>query len=99
MTPALALHTAARRYCQDRAALWCDRYATLPDAGRVGPEYSVAALDIFPRFNVLFAIQAEVELLDPDRLPDIDSVREWLLLAGQTAHSLFTRGECEPNAH
>jgi hypothetical protein len=110
--PIAALHTAARRYCADRFALWTDRYAALQAQEtaerrqRGVPEpttytYSPAALDTFPRYNVLKAIQWAVEAFTPADFASLSEARELLAAAGETAESLFTRppnGEIERQA-
>ena len=55
-----------------------------------GWEYAPEALGIFPRYNVLKAIQVELERLDPASLTDLPETRELLLLAGMTAEDEFT---------
>jgi len=56
----LALHTAARRYCLDWHAYWCDRYSEIVsndgDRQQDGYHYTPEALATFPRYNVLNAI-------------------------------------------
>jgi hypothetical protein len=97
-----ALHTAARRYCAERAALWSGRYADLQveeerERRRLGiPEpttytYSAEALATFPRYNVLHAIQAEVEAFTFADFASLDEARELLAGAGDSAESIFTR--------
>jgi hypothetical protein len=107
-----ALHTAARRYCVDRAAEWDRRYSDLrreeererrrtgvPDP--VMHSYSREALATFPRYHVLHAIQAEVEAFTPADLGSLDEARELLAEAGATANNIFTKepiGEIELRA-
>jgi len=77
MTGELALHTAARRYCEERAAHWRSRYAELGShIDHAG--YTVEERDVFPRYNALEAVLVEVERL-------------MLSLAGQIAESMFTK--------
>ena len=106
------LHTAARRYCADRAALWSGRYADLRageerERRRSGiPEpttysYSPEALATFPRYNVLHAVQAAVEAFTPADFASLDEARELLAAAGESAENVFTRppnGEIERRA-
>ncbi len=91
----LALHAAARRYCLDRHAYWCDQYSEIVrnrgDRQGDGYHYTPEALATFPRYNALNAIRVEVERIDPAKLGDADSTRELLDLAGQTAEGDFTR--------
>jgi hypothetical protein len=91
----LALHTAARRYCLDRHAYWCERYSEIVrkrgDRQRDGYHYTPEALDTFPRYNVLNAIRVELERMEPTRLDDVENTRALLVLAGETAEDDFTR--------
>jgi hypothetical protein len=112
MTSVEALHAAARRYCADRAALWSRRYADLREGEARErrrsdePEpttytYSREALATFPRYNVLYAIQAAVEAFTPDDFATLGEARELLAAAGESAESVFTRppnGEIERQA-
>lgn len=95
MTPALALHTAARRYCLDQFAYWWSIYSEILEAGRGrasdGYNYSEESLRVFPRYNLMRAVRIDVERLDPDSLNDVDQTRELLNLCGQTADDAFTR--------
>jgi hypothetical protein len=91
----LALHTAARRYCLERHAYWCERYSAIVrergDRQADGYQYTPEALATFPRYNVLNAIRVEVERLDPGKLGDPDSTRALVVLAGELAEDDFTR--------
>ena len=90
MTEELALHTAARRYCEERAAHWRSRYADLGShIDHAG--YTQEGKDVFPRYNVLEAILLEVERLRPESLASGQQVREMLSLAGQVGESMFTK--------
>jgi hypothetical protein len=90
-----AVHTAARRYCLERYALWQERYAEIVRRGgdreRDGYHYTPAALATFPRYNVLNAIRVELERTDPGNLADAEGARAWALRAGETANDEFTR--------
>jgi hypothetical protein len=90
----VVLHTAARRYCLDRHAYWCDRYAEVLRQGKDrqpdGSHYTPAALATFPRYNVLNAIRIELERIDPATLRDAEDTRALLLLAGTAAEDEFT---------
>lgn len=92
--PNLVLHTAARRYLIDRYRGWIDTYSRVPNSGRAadGYHYRDDAKDVFPRYNVLDAIRVEVERLDPDDLPDLDTVVELLTHAGYYGDSVMTTG-------
>lgn len=95
MNAALALHIAARRYCLERHAYWCERYSEIVRKGggrqSDGYHYTPAALATFPRYNVLNAIRVEVERMDPAKLGDLENTRGLLVLAGETAEDDFTR--------
>jgi hypothetical protein len=89
------LHTAARRYCLQRHAYWCERYSEiLNKGGDRRPDrfhYSDEALATFPRYNVLNAIRVEIERIDPAGLGDLETTRALLILAGEMAEDHFTR--------
>jgi hypothetical protein len=91
---ALALHTAARRYCLERHAYWCARYSEIlrkrGDRQQDGYNYTAEALATFPRYNVLNAIRVELERIDPAKFGDAESTRALLVLAGNTAEDDFT---------
>ena len=89
-----ALHHAARQYCAERAALWRQRYAQLGNVGGATVSiagakwtYTAAAYDIFPRYQLLSAMQNEVERLVPGDFASLDECRSILALAGETASS------------
>jgi hypothetical protein len=101
VSPTEALHTAARRYCADRDVLWTDRYAALQaqeaaERRRRGVRepttysYSADALDTFPRYQVLQAIQWAVEAFTPADFASLGDARELLAAAAETAESIFT---------
>jgi hypothetical protein len=93
----VTLHVAARRYLMERYDELVDRYSALPDQGRAenGFGHHPEAWRIFPRYNVVAAILAEIERLDPDRLPEPAGLLDRLVEAAATARSSFT--EPEPN--
>lgn len=95
MNATLRLHTAARRYCFDRHALWCERYSEIvrkgKDRQRDDYHYTDEALATFPRYNILNAIRIELERIDPATLDDLEAARELLILAGEVAEDDFTR--------
>src|SRR5688500_6530827 len=102
MTPVEALHTAARRYCIEQVWLWSGRYQELCARGedrvtsRGGGgawDYSPAAYDLFPRYNVLGAIRVEIERLVPAELGLLENARVAIAMAGEMASSAVTRGE------
>lgn len=98
MTPVAALHTAARRYCIERADMWRKHYVTgrvhrESEAGYPPGMYSYVPEDyaVFPRYNVLDAILWEVERTEPENIPTLGQLRDLILTTGRTAESLFTR--------
>ncbi|WP_328609332.1 hypothetical protein OG943_09450 [Amycolatopsis sp. NBC_00345] len=88
----MTLHVAARRHLMERYDELVGRYAALPNQGRAedGYNYRPEAWRIFPRYNVVAAILAGVERLDPDRLPEPPDLLDQLVEAAATAQSLFT---------
>ena len=94
MDEALALHTAARRYCLERDAFWRDRYEEITRRGdreRDGYHYTPEALNTFPRYNLLNAIRVELERIHPDTLGVFEDTKTRLTLVGQTAEDDFTQ--------
>lgn len=93
MFPTEALVTLARRYCRDNFEYWCKEY----DEKRAGNDfpytYTDGDYDLFPRYNVLRAILLEVETLVGGDFSSLSECRECLLVAGQTAETIFTTGE------
>lgn len=78
-----ALHTAARRYCQQRFSDWCQIYKELQerektqveDMFKPGWRYSEEARRTFPRYRLDAAIQVEVERLTPDCETNLEQLR------------------------
>jgi hypothetical protein len=91
----LALHTAARRHLLDRFQQLVQAYAKVPNHGRAADDYHYRedAKAIYPRYNVVDAIRVEVERLDPDSLPDVETLVERLLHAGYYGESFMTTGK------
>ena len=88
-----ALHVAARRYCMEHHERWVQRYSESAfDSAH--PE----AQDIFPRYQVLAAILADVESVVPKDFVTLEDVRGFLLVAGQGAEDMFTRPPKSPLA-
>jgi hypothetical protein len=86
MTPIEALHTATRRYCVERSALWHERYAQSGvDAS------SDEARRLYPRYHVLEAILTAVEATVPEDFGSLEEAQKALILAGQTAQNWATR--------
>jgi hypothetical protein len=85
MTQQEAFHTAARRYCLERASTWRKRYAE----GGYGSN-DPAGQAIYPRYNTVEAILLEIERISGSDLASLEEARDFLVRAGQTAHSPFT---------
>jgi len=101
VNPAQALHCAARQYCNQQYAFWCDEYSRVPNKGRAadGYNYSPKALDTFPRYNMINAIRVEVERIDPATLIDFEEAKRSVVNAGSQADDDFTRSSiCEIDA-
>lgn len=82
----------ARKYCIDRHNYWTEEYEKLRQAGQDcdGSKYTSAALDTFPRYNIMAAILNEIESIDYDDLPTFCELQKLLVLAGDTAENDFT---------
>jgi hypothetical protein len=84
-----ALHTAARRYCEDRHSEWAQAYNKLEARGKVqienkfkpGWDYSEEAYGVFPRYRMDKAIRIEVERLAPESSNSFEEMRAQLLSA------------------
>jgi hypothetical protein len=90
-----ALHTAARRYCDQKNGEWSQSYQELQATERwqvdhlfkPGWDYSPEAYAIFPRYRLDSGIQAEVEKLRPDACSSLDEMRKCLLIACDVART------------
>src|ERR1044071_6268392 len=95
---AVAIHTAARRYCMDAHSKWCDEYARLAARGEDrendGYHYTPKARRTFPRYNVLAAILVAVETIEREALGSFEDTRE-LLIATAAADNEFIRAPQE----
>jgi hypothetical protein len=95
MDDTTALHTAARRYCQQRFADWSQSYKDLQarenwqieDSFTRGWTYSDDAYRIFPRYRIDEAIQVEVERLTPDCVASLEALRRCLNSACDVAET------------
>lgn len=97
MTTTEALITAARRYCMENYSYWVNRYAK-ERSGSDYPVYSYSDGDynLFPRYNVLDTILAEVEMLVGNQETDLSACRQQLARIGLTAQSALTTGKNNP---
>ncbi len=84
-----ALHTAARRYCEDRYSDWAHTYNELETTENVqienkfkpGWDYSEEAYGVFPRYRIDKAIRIEVERLLPESTNSLEELRSQLISA------------------
>jgi hypothetical protein len=90
-----ALHTAARRYCQDRFAEWAGIYQDLQrkeGAGvqnlfQPGWDYSDEAYRTFPRYRFAKNTQIEIERLVVDSKTSLSEIKARLIAASEKAHT------------
>ncbi|EGO63400.1 hypothetical protein [Acetonema longum] len=87
------LHSAARKYCIERGHYWRKQYFKLieSDGSHNMGSYSDDALKLFPRYNCLDAILIEVEKFTLEDFSSFLEAKELIILAGNTAESIFTR--------
>jgi hypothetical protein len=91
----ITLHTAARRYCQDRFSEWTQTYADLQAKERFqtenlfkpGRDYAQEAYGIFPRYRFDKATMIEVERLVPHSSKSPEELRSQLIAASDIAES------------
>lgn len=107
MDPRTALHTAARRFCQDRFSGWMQAYSELQSKGgdqiekrfELGWDYSDEAYTIFPRYRIDGAIQTEVERLTPESFASLEEMRLQLISACETAAMRLQKEFKKTSAH
>jgi hypothetical protein len=88
-----ALHTAARRYCEDRYSEWSQTYNELEARENVqienkfkpGWDYSEEAYGVFPRYRIDKAVRIEVERLEPESFNSLEELRSHLINASDIA--------------
>jgi len=88
-----ALHTAARRYCEDRYSDWAHTYgeleakenAQIENKFKPGWDYSEEAYGVFPRYRIDKAIRIEVERLAPESSNSLEELRSQLICACEIA--------------
>jgi hypothetical protein len=86
-----AVHTLARRYCQEQFSEWCVRYEALQRyQPRSEGDYSPEAYNTFPRYLILQAILRAVETLTPQDASSVDLLAEAMATAAQNADSNLT---------
>lgn len=90
MTDIEKLITSARHYCENNFVFWADKYEK-EGSGNYNP-YSDNDYNIFPRYNVLEAIQQGVETLVGQEFPTFENCREQLADIGLKSHTIFTIG-------
>lgn len=95
MDETTALHTAARRYCQDRFAEWFGIYEDLQrkenwrvqNLFKPGWDYSDEAYKTFPRYRVAKNTQIEIERLVLDFRMSLAEMRKCLIAASDKART------------
>jgi len=95
MQATIALHTAARRYCQDRFSHWAHVYEgvqarekqSTAEMFEPGWEYSDEAYQTFPRYRIAKNIEVEVERLVPSSSTNFDELRTHLIHACSAAEA------------
>lgn len=99
MTATESLHTAARRYCIDRAKYWRAKYAEiekrnerpatlglLAKLGLTVQHQTREGSATFPRYKILDAILIEVERRIGEEFPSLPDMKLWLIAAAQSAY-------------
>jgi hypothetical protein len=95
-----ALHTAARRFCEDRHSDWTQAYSELEARENIqiekkfeaGWEYSEEAYGVFPRYRLDKAIRVEVERLEPQSSSSLEELRLQLISASDIAEARLRAG-------
>ncbi|WP_315824024.1 hypothetical protein [Paraflavitalea speifideaquila] len=90
MTATEALITAARRYCQVNHNYWADKYAKERTGNDYPYTYTDNEFNLFPRYNMLFAILDRVEVLVGQNHLDSETCRQELKTISLEANSPFT---------
>jgi hypothetical protein len=88
MTDIEKLITSARHYCKDNFVFWADKYQK-ESSGNNNP-YSDNDYNLFPRYNVLTAIQQGVETLVGQEFQSFENCKQQLADIGLKSHSIFT---------
>lgn len=88
MTDIEKLITSARHYCKDNFVFWANKYQK-ESSGNNNP-YSDNDYNIFPRYNVLTAIQQGVETLVGQEFQSFENCKKQLADIGLRSHSIFT---------
>lgn len=91
MNFAQALHVAARRYCQDRMALWAEKKTDV--AAQLNEARSISS-----RTGILRAIRTDLERLDPNDLLELSHVRNAILTIGMQSFDESNRKPGSANA-
>jgi len=94
-----AVHTLARRYCQEQFSEWCSRYEALQRRQpRSEGDYLPEAYDTFPRYLILQAMLRAVESLTPESAGSADLLVEAMANVAQSAESNLTAAPQNPIA-
>jgi len=93
MTDTEALITSARHYLKDNHSYWADKYSKERTGADIPYSYTDNDYNLFPRYNVLFAILDKVETLVGQDNVDFETCKKELQNIGLTANSVFTTDE------
>jgi hypothetical protein len=86
-----AVHTLARRYCQEQFREWSRRYAEIQRSqSRRAGDYSPEAYDAFPRYLILQAILRSIEALRPESADTVNSLVDAMTVAARDAQNNLT---------
>jgi hypothetical protein len=88
MTDIEKLITSARHYCKDNFVFWADKYQN--ESSGINNPYSDNDYNMFPRYNVLTAIQQGVETLVGQEFQSFENCKQQLTDIGLASHSIFT---------
>jgi hypothetical protein len=90
-----ALHTAARRYCQERFSEWVGIYGELQrkenwqvqNLFQSGWDYSAEAYGTFPRYRIAKNTQVEIERLIPASSASLTDMRARIIAAPKESYA------------
>jgi len=93
MDKKMALHSAARRFCEDRFGRWTERYGALCESGKgrvphesdIGWDYSEEAYGVFPKYRLDEAIQIGLEKIIPQLAGSLEDLRSLFEATAQVA--------------
>jgi len=88
MTDIEKLITSARHYCIDNYKFWSEKYSK--EASGHNNPYSDNDYNLFPRYNVINAIQQGVETLVGQNFTSFETCKQELVKMGKNSHSIST---------